>query len=464
MKKSKKKEIPKTIDNKSTSLPSAAHAIASIGKESEKLILAFYSTYPESSLFEADLEISLNSLVGAFKSGQWSDIEAAKVLKECLETARYGQKIDIISLNRWILSHSNDAQAVLDCLSIVPPEEIDIIKVLSRSGSQKLVFLATWRLTQRQVVLKKLTGPPEVADKIMARELQPHPLSMQHLNIIKTHKLNNKEGEPFLVEERLPVVLNDQWSSEGVQEAANLFYDIASALQFLCSKNLVHGDVKPDNIGSNGEDYILLDFGICRRKEDFVEETTATGSLRTRAPELLERDRYLEEPEKVDVWALGATVYNAIVGRFPLFDKGEPVPRISYPEERAKFELLLVNRVKTEWERRVDLSLVPSPIRGLLSGALEKDPKKRSSASGLVKMAESQLVAFLRTPTMIGKFSPSEELQQLKNYLPDNHEILKLMPITQKHALQERLETLKETHGFSGKQKEEVNNLLSRLD
>ena len=265
MKKSDKKEI--IADNKSTSLPSAAHAIASIGKESEKLILDFYKVHPESSLFKADIQDQLDRLVQAFKSAKWSDAEAAKVLKEYLKAIEVNQKIDIIFLSRWILSHQNDAQAVLDCMSIVPPEEIDIIRVLSRAGSQKLVFLATWRLTQRQVVLKKLKGPSE--STIMAREQQSHPLSMIHPNIIKTYKLYNKNGESYLVEERLPFLLNDEWRSAGIQEAANLFYDIANALHFLHSKDLVHGDVKPDNIGKNGEDYILLDFGICRRKEDF---------------------------------------------------------------------------------------------------------------------------------------------------------------------------------------------------
>ena len=115
-----------------------------------------------------------------------------------------------------------------------------------------------------------------------------------------------------------------------------------------------------------------------------------------------------------------------------------------------------------EWEKIVNLSLVPDPICSLLSKALDKDPKKRSSASDLVKMAETQLSAFLRTQTPIGKFSPMEELQQLKNYLPDDTEILKLMPITQKHALQKKIETLKEAHGFSKEQKKELDSLLRK--
>ena len=459
MRKGEKREIAKDIENKTLCLPSAAHAIASIGIESEKIIQSFFAEHADSPLFKVDHHDLLNKLAESFKSGLWGDVEAAKVLNEYLSAVKTGTKIDILALSRWVLSHPNDARAVLDCMQIISPQEIDLIRVLSRAGSQKLVFLATWRLTQRQVVLKKLTGPPDVVNKIIARELLTHPLAMRHDNIIETHPIKNEKGDYFLIEKFLPFLLHDKWNSEGVYEAANLFYDIAKALKFLDEKGFVHGDVKPDNIGKDGEDYILLDFGICRRKEDFAAETTATGSLRTRAPELIELDRYKEQPEKVDVWALGATVFNAMLNRFPLFDIGEAIPRISHPEERAQAEEQLLNRIRTEWEKRVDLSRIPEPMRNLLSMALERDPKKRSSASELVKIAEDQLSAFLRKPTPIGKFSPLEELQQLKDYLPHNPEMLKLMPITQKDALRKKLEDLKGAQGFDEKQKKEIEEL-----
>jgi serine/threonine protein kinase len=461
MKKSEKKDITKKVANISACLPPAGHAIASIGTESEKIIQNYFSEHSDSSLFRVDHHELLNKLADSFKSGRWGDAEAAKVLTEYLNTIEGGAKVDILSLSRWVLSHSDppDARAVLDCMQIVPPQEIDLIRVLSRAGSQKLVFLATWRLTQRQVVLKKLTGPPEVVNKIIARELLTHPLAMRHDNIIETHSIKNEKGEYFLIEKCLPFLLYDKWLSDGVFEAANLFYDMAKALKFLHDKGYVHGDVKPDNIGKDGEDYILLDFGICRRKEDFIAETTATGSLRTRAPELIELNGYNDQPEKVDVWALGATVYNVITGRFPLFDIGEVIPRVSHPQERAQAEEKLLNRVRTEWDKRVDLSKVPEPIQKLLIMALEREPKKRSSATDLVKIAEDRLSAFLRKPTSIGKFSPLEELQQLKDYLPRNPEILRLIPITQKDALRKKLEDLKGSQGFDKEQKKQIDDL-----
>ena len=76
-------------------------------------------------------------------------------------------------------------------------------------------------------------------------------------------------------------------------------------------------------------------------------------------PELFLTDRYAM-PTMVDIWALGATVFNAVVGRFPLFDKDEKPPRISHPTERSSFEEELKRRVEHEWDRRVNCLQFPS--------------------------------------------------------------------------------------------------------
>ncbi|MEK7406906.1 MAG: protein kinase [Acidobacteriota bacterium] len=361
--------------------------------------------------------------------------------------------------------HKNNPPGVLDCMRVDPPDQISIIQVLSRAGSQKLVFLATWRLTQAQVVLKRLIGPPEMTKRILERELLIHQLSREHPNIILTDVLRNSKGEAFLVEKYLPVLLHDGWRSHGVLEAANLLYDISHALSFLHGNGLVHGDVKPDNIGIDRQAYILLDFGICRPSEEFTRaDVTATGSLRTRAPEVLEANSYVNvDPPKVDVWALGATVYNSLAKRFPLFAEGEAPPRVSRPDERGPFEAELARRARDEWESKVDLQLVPEPIRKLLGKALERDPERRWSAEQLMKQAETELSAFVRRSSDVGRFSPLDELRQLEAYLPST-EILRLMPVMRRQRLQERLRALKNTHGFNAEERHRADMLLQNVE
>ena len=445
-------------------MPPGAHALAAIGPQTEEVVHRLLQSSDGSNtpnLFSNVDEEGLKELADALRAG-WRDAQAAIIVSHYEEAIRSGRRLDTAALIRWVRSHPNDAQAVLDCMTVEPPDEISITRVLSRAGSQKLVFLATWKLTQKQVVVKSVIGPPEIRDRIFKRESQSHPLSIRHSNIIETHWLNNAAGDFFLVEERLPMSLNDNWRSHGLQEAANLLYDIAKALNYLHNDlSRAHGDIKPDNIGKRNGDYVLLDFGICRPIADFSFEMTATGSLRTRAPELFEGQGY-RDPAKADIWALGATVFNALIGRFPLFNTNESPPRISKPEERAKFESVIADRVRTEWFKRVDLCEVQEPLNRVLAETLRRNPKERINAKSLCKMAEEELSSFLRGRSEVGHFSALDEVKQLLTHLP-HRKVLGLMPDTEKHSLVDRLSKLAQIPQLPREQKQRLEELASDL-
>ena len=438
-------------------LPGYAKILAEMGSHTAAAVIDLYDLIQGSSLLTAEVRESVFPVLSDALKG-WIDDQAAEVVRAIHDGLQRGNSPDLPSLSRWIRVHRGDARAVVDCLTTDPPQGITILQLLSRAGSQKLVFLATWQVPQREVVLKRFIVR-ESADRLLERELQPHPLSMEHPNIIETHMLQNREGERFLVEHRLPVVLNDQWESKGVAEAANLLRDIASALSFLVDKERIHGDIKPDNIGYEDGRYILLDFGICRPEGSFAEETP-TGSLRTRAPELLAQGA--KHSYASDVWALGATVYNTVVGRFPLFGKGESAPRISKPEDRALFEAKLAQRVDKEWDARVKFDVVHQPLRPILQRMLARSPADRPHTSEIVKWCENELAAVLRKSEGQNRFSPAEELSQLFQHLPSK-DVLALMPTSRKHRLRDRLRTLREYKGLSTNEQEQIQDLEDRL-
>jgi serine/threonine protein kinase len=433
-----------------SSLPVWALNLAEIGPKTAGLVAEHFKR--SGNLFASTDQLALKSLGDAL-AGTWSDDEAARVVERTFSCFAESSKPDLASLARWVRQHPNNAEAVLDCMSLEPPENITIIKVLSRAGSQKLVFEGTWPLTQNRVVVKRLTDP-----KILQRESRTNPLAMKHPNIMETHQLRNAKGEVFLVERRLPDVLFDAWAPKGNQEPANLLYNIADALAFLHERQLVHGDVKPDNIGRDGGAYILLDFGICRPIKEFVREATATGSLRTRAPELLISNAYVDPP-KADVWALGATVFNVLMQRFPLVDHGEPIPRISEPQARADFEKKLANRAETEWDKRVELHAIPETIRPVLEMSLRKDPSERCTATQLKEAAQKQLAALLRNQSK-SRFSPTEEFNQISRHFPPPP-MLKLMPTTERDGLRKRLGELSEA--LEVKERDEAERLIGQL-
>jgi serine/threonine protein kinase len=269
-----------------------------------------------------------------------------------------------------------------------------------------------------------------------------------------------------LVEQRLAHVLDDTWYSKGIHEAANLLFDIAKAVKYLHDNQLVHGDIKPDNIGRKGDTYVLLDFGICRPADEFSAEVTPTGSLRTRAPELIVKGCYID-PYKVDVWALGATVFNAIAQRYPLIASGESIPRVSDPDVRQIFEDGLAQRITAEWDKWVNLHLVPEPIRGILDDMLKVDPHDRITASEILRRCSAELVAFLRSTDRDeisggGRFSALDEFKQIAEYLSDDG-IGPLMPANRRQKLYARVSELKRMPGFDDVAKRKLDDLLVKL-
>lgn len=450
------KSKSRTDDNKVPDPGSAyARVISSHGPKSTNAIKALQTAISANSLYSEHSTNFFEVLSGSFKG--WSDDAVAIVLDALTEIlpSRGISEDTVSSLQRWIKAHPNEPEKVVHCVSVNPPNEISILSLKSLAGSQKLVFLANWQNQQRQVVLKRLLDK-----NVISREMQSHPLSMAHPNIIETHFLKNEEGEVFLVERYLPKVLHDGWPSEGVHEAANLLRDIANALAFVHERQLVHGDIKPDNIAVEDGNYILLDFGICRQQDEF-EVSSATGSLRTRAPELFSANG--RHSLASDIWALGATVFHALTGRYPLFEHDEKIPRVSNQIERNAYVKRIEQRVVEKWDDFVNLSGIPEPMRAIVAKMLSLDSTGRPTAHDLVKESETELSAFLRSHHGPSRFSPGEELDQLVKYLP-NMGILKLMPIKQKDALIRRLDILDSSKDFlSETQKNGLTNIRTSL-
>lgn len=440
-------------------IPQKSRSLTSIGNETADAVSALY----DEELFAMEGNgVDMDPLTEAFKQRHWSDTEAALVIRALIPSFKQHREIPVASLARWIQLHPDDSKQVIECFTTLPPPEIEIIRVLSRAGNQKVVFLANSRIAQTEVVLKKLLGSRDASERIFSRELRAYPLNMVHPNIIDTYPLKNALGELFLVEKRLSEVLNDDWRSKGIHDAANLLFDIGNALAFLHAKNLIHGDVKPDNLGKRGDAYVLLDFGLCRERDAFTPEVTPTGSLRTRAPELL-AGLPSDTPEKIDVWALGATVYNAIQERFPLIEKEENVPRISSPEQRSFFEAKLRTRVENEWEKYLDFENIPKSVASILKKMLDKNPHTRATAKQVVDYVQQELAAFVCEDSVkgaaTGKFTLADELDQLKQYLKETPKFL--LPQAKLRTIRSRLEAIERAHGFGVDDKETIKHLIS---
>lgn len=106
------------------------------------------------------------------------------------------------------------------------------------------------------------------------------------------------------------------------QDVIKLGCDLCSALDFCGKRNIIHRDIKIENIFVNDfGDYKLGDFGIACTKDDLLANFTTKGTLNYMAPEMVNGGGY---DHRVDIYALGVVLYRLLNGnRQPFLDTAE---------------------------------------------------------------------------------------------------------------------------------------------
>src|ERR1044072_1452926 len=142
-------------------VPLPAKQLFALGPKTEEAVRALFrdrqgSLFPREEkknrvVSPEDFELLARSLFDQ----HWSDEEAEKLISHMTTRKGEGKILDIALVSRWVLAHPNDAESVILCMDSEPPQEVEIRKVLPRAGSQKIVFVGSWRLTQKEVVVKR---------------------------------------------------------------------------------------------------------------------------------------------------------------------------------------------------------------------------------------------------------------------------------------------------------------------
>lgn len=84
---------------------------------------------------------------------------------------------------------------------------------------------------------------------------------------------------------------------------------ICQAVEFIHSKNIIHLDLKPENVlclTKNGDQIKIIDFGFARRLEPHKEFRSIIGTADFMAPEVV---NYEEIGLYTDMWSLGVVCY-----------------------------------------------------------------------------------------------------------------------------------------------------------
>ena len=97
------------------------------------------------------------------------------------------------------------------------------------------------------------------------------------------------------------------------KEALVIFRQLLEAFKELNKNNIMHRDLKPDNIFFNDGKVKLGDFGFCKMLEVNMAQTML-GSPIYMAPEVLKEEIYTL---KADIWSLGVVLFEMLFGYCP---------------------------------------------------------------------------------------------------------------------------------------------------
>ncbi|MDE7376421.1 MAG: serine/threonine protein kinase [Muribaculaceae bacterium] len=149
--------------------------------------------------------------------------------------------------------------------------------------------------------------------------------NLKHPGIVSVTDILEENGTSYYV---MDFILGRSLQSvidcEGpLHEARALRYisQVMEALEYVHGKNMLHLDIKPDNIMIEGEtdSAILIDFGVSKQYDEIDGHNTSTimGQTPGYAPPEQAGNSLRQFTPAADIYALGATLYTALTGCVP---------------------------------------------------------------------------------------------------------------------------------------------------
>ncbi|XP_027029737.1 serine/threonine-protein kinase SIK2 isoform X2 [Tachysurus fulvidraco] len=286
----------------------------------------------------------------------------------------------------------------------------DIERTLGK-GNFAVVKLARHRITKTEVAIKIIdkTQLDSVNLEKIYREVKIMKM-LDHPHIIKLYQVMETKNMLYLVTEYAKNgEIFDYLAKHGrlsEPEARRKFWQILSAVEYCHNRNVVHRDLKAENLLLDGHMNIkIADFGFANFFQPGKPLATWCGSPPYAAPEVFEGQQY--EGPQLDIWSLGVVLYVLVCGALPFDGPSLPVLRQRVLEGRFRIPYFMTE-----------------DCEHLIRRMLVLDPFKRLSVAQIKEHKWMVLDVPVHRPLLYQPSSTAEEDPGLGEY---SEQVLRLM-------------------------------------
>jgi len=275
-------------------------------------------------------------------------------------------------------------------------------------GSMGEVMLALDVDLHRKVALKILSEKHRDNQELRGRFSREGRAvaAISHPNVVQVFSTGSYEDRPYIAMEFLKGVdlqtLVQERGPMSSKDAVDVALQAAHGLRAAADAGLIHRDVKPSNLVMLDSGILkVTDFGLAKPVDPSAPALTALGVV-VGTPDYIapEQARGDALDERVDIYALGGTMYFLVTG-MPPFRKGDP--------EADRYLKVVARHLRDPApDPRHRVPSVDSELVDVILTLMSKEPDHRPRYPVLITRLESLLERLSRAPSSAGFKHPSQ--------------------------------------------------------